>query len=205
MGVSAFSVSDQWPWRFLLRMVGIWSSRWGGRQGLILSYRRVLGKLGCLWWRRRVKKWRKQSCQCQERVFERRLAHHLKFSAPQIAVFSWTSLLSYCIPFGCDGGLPLPVCKRMAAKALYWSSTAMVAKIWMINSVSDNTMWFCKKNLDLLQLDKNRFLSTAYLDNKCKHYTWLMFLIQEMLIIMAVKDKKKSSVPCIQQVPRHKK
>ena len=46
------------------------------------------------------------------------------------------------------------------------------------------------KNLDLLQLDKNRFLSTAYLelDNKCKHYTRLMFLIQEMLIVMAVKD-----------------
>ena len=46
------------------------------------------------------------------------------------------------------------------------------------------------KNLDLLQLDKNRFLSTAYLDNKGKHYTRLMFLIQEMLIVMAVKDKK---------------
>ena len=44
------------------------------------------------------------------------------------------------------------------------------------------------KNLDLLQQDKNRFLSTAYLDNKCKHYTRLMFLIQEMLIVMAVKD-----------------
>ena len=115
------------------------------------------------------------------------------FCPSDCRVFSWTwSLVSYCIRFGCDGGLPLPVCKRLAAKALYWSSTAMpmVAKIWMINSVSDNTMWFCKKNLDLLQLDKNRFLSTAYLDNKCKHYTWLMFLIQEMLIIMAVKDKK---------------
>ena len=44
------------------------------------------------------------------------------------------------------------------------------------------------KNLDLLQLDKNRFLSTAYLDNKGKHYIRLMFLIQEMLIVMAVKD-----------------
>ena len=63
-------------------------------------------------------------------------------------VFSWTrSLLSYCISFGCDGGLPLPVCKKLAARALYWSSTAMVVKIWMINSVSDNTMWFCKKIL----------------------------------------------------------
>ena len=107
------------------------------------------------------------------------------------SVLSWTrSLLSYCIPFGCDGGLPLPVCKTLAARALYWSSTAIVAKIWMINSVSDNTMWFCKKSefTSILQLDKNRFLSTAYLDNKCKHYTRLMFLIQEMLIVMAVKD-----------------
>ena len=31
-----------------------------------------------------------------------------------------------------------------------------------------------------------------------------MFLIQEMLIVMAVNEKKKKSVPCIQQVPRHK-
>ena len=64
-------------------------------------------------------------------------------------VLSWTrSLLSYCIPFGCDGGLPFPVCQTLAARALYWSSTAIVAKIGMTNSVSDNTMWFCKKKSD---------------------------------------------------------
>ena len=39
-------------------------------------------------WRRRVRKWRKQSCQCQESIFERRFAHHPKLSAPQIAVSS---------------------------------------------------------------------------------------------------------------------
>ena len=41
-------------------------------------------------------------------------------------------------------------------------------------------------------MDKNRFLSTAYseLDKKCKHYTRLMFLIHEMLVVMAVKDNK---------------
>ena len=136
-----------WPWRFLLRMVGIWSSRWGGRQGINLSYRQVLGKLGCLWWRRRVQKWKKQSCECQEIIFWKKTCTSSRVFCPSDRrVFSWTrSLLSYCIPFGCDGGLPLLVCKRLADRALYWSSTAMVAKIWMINSVSDNTMWFCKK------------------------------------------------------------
>ena len=163
MGVSSF-------WSLSLK-VHTQNGRNLKQQGIILSYRWVWVKLGCLWWSRRVKKWRKQSCQCQESVFERRLAHHPKFSAPQIAVFSWTrSLLSYCIPFGCDGGLPLPVCKTLAARALYWSSTAWWQQYewWTVLVISPCDF---VKNRDLLQLDKNRFLSTAYLQNKCKHYT----------------------------------
>ena len=168
-------------------MVGIWSSRWGGRQGIILSYRWVLGKPVV----------EEEGQEVEEAVLSMSGKSFWKktrtpsevFCPSDCRVFSWTrSLGSFSIPFGSDGGLPLPVCKKLAARALYWSLTAMVAKIRMINSVSDNTMWFCKKNKDLLQLDKNRFLSTAYLDNKCKHYTRLMFLIQEMLIVMAVKD-----------------
>ena len=54
--------------------------------------------------------------------------------------------------------------------------------------VSDNTMWFCKKRYGFTTTGRKRFLWTAYLENKCKYYTRLMFLIQEMLIVMAVKD-----------------
>ena len=157
-----------------------------------------------LWWRRKVKKWRKQSCQCQERVSERRLAHHLKFSAPQTAESSveqeaWVhspspsavmvASLSQCA----KGWQPEPCIGHQ----LQWWQNYEWSTVLVIKACD------FVKNPDLLQLYKNRFLTTAYLDNKCKHYTRLMFLIQEMLIVMAVKDIKKS-VPCIQQVPRHK-
>ena len=51
-----------------------WIHIWGGGGGGVQKERNA-----------QVKKWRKQSCQCQESIFERRLAHHPKFSAPQIA------------------------------------------------------------------------------------------------------------------------
>ena len=200
--VSPFS--DHWPWRFILRMVRIWSSRWDGRKGIILSYRRVWGNLGCLWWRRMVKKWKKQSCQCQESIFERRLAHHPEFSAPQIAKSSVEQ--EAC----CHTASPLVVMMASISQcAQSWQPEPCIGHQlqWWQNyewsTVLVITPCDYVNNLDLLQLDKNRFLSTAYLDNKCKHYTRLMFLIQEMLIVMAVKDTF-FSMPCIQQVPRHK-
>ena len=119
MGVSSF-------WSLALKV----HTQNGGnlkQQGIILSYSFFFGQVGVPVLEQKGQEMKEAVLSMSGKRFWKKTCTSSKVFCPSDRrVFRWTrSLLLNCIPFGCDGGLTLPVCKKLAARALYWSSTAM--------------------------------------------------------------------------------